>query len=162
MTRTPRLYRCNICECTPCESRSFCRACRTADRKRDAETRQYFDVACAAGRAHQLREWLDDSRSLEAFYEYANKQEISPEHLVEIIPARDLGQIPLEQWTDEEVLRHLAETFDLNCRAFPDIMEPYLVALADEISADEQSTIMQRGLRETIGRRLPLKQRGAA
>ena len=61
----------------------------------------------------------------------------------------NLDAIPVSQWTTLEATRHLAETFDIACRSYPDIMEPYMVLLA-EAQPDQFVEIMRRGLRETI------------
>lgn len=58
--------------------------------------------------------------------------------------------LPPSQWTDEEAMRHLTETFDRACRAHPDVMEPYVVLLADEC---DRKAVMRQGLRETIAKR---------
>lgn len=59
--------------------------------------------------------------------------------------------------TEQEAHAHLTETFDQNVRSFPEIMEPYVVLLADVFERDEQTSIMRRALRETIRARYPLK-----
>jgi hypothetical protein len=51
---------------------------------------------------------------------------------------------------------HLKHTFDLAAKTHPDLMEPYVILLADAEAGDEQDSVMRRGLRETIGRRFPL------
>lgn len=57
-------------------------------------------------------------------------------------------------WTEEEALEHLRQTFDRACFAHPDLMEPYMVRLesAPEL---EHKEIMRSGLRETIKQRYP-------
>jgi len=52
-------------------------------------------------------------------------------------------------WTDEYALQHLTETFKQACRAYPDLMEPYMVRLDGE----NDKEIMRAGLRETILKR---------
>lgn len=56
---------------------------------------------------------------------------------------------PIAQWSEEEVMHHLTDTFDRACRMWPDIMEPYVVDLADA-PADHHKEIMRRGLRDTV------------
>jgi hypothetical protein len=63
----------------------------------------------------------------------------------------DYADLPPAQWMDEEAMNHLNGTFDRACRSWPDLMEPYVIELADSDNAKE---VMRRGLRETIGRRI--------
>jgi hypothetical protein len=49
---------------------------------------------------------------------------------------------------------HLAETFAMASRSFPEIMEPYQVMLADADSSS-QAEIMREGLRSTFRKRFP-------
>ena len=58
-------------------------------------------------------------------------------------------------WTPEEALHHLTGTFNLNVKQFPDIMEPYVVMLADAPES-EHMEIMRSALRNTIKQRYPL------
>jgi hypothetical protein len=61
----------------------------------------------------------------------------------------ELDRLPVSDWTEEEARAHLAATFDIAVREFPDAMEPYVVLLAD---CDDAAVveIMRRGLRETV------------
>jgi hypothetical protein len=55
-------------------------------------------------------------------------------------------------WTEELTYRHLRETFDINCRMFPDIMDRYVA----QLEADDRKInieVMRRALRETIKQR---------
>ncbi len=53
---------------------------------------------------------------------------------------------------------HLRETFEMNARAFPDIMEPFQVMMADaDGDLIAQTAIMREGLRSTFARRFPSK-----
>jgi hypothetical protein len=56
------------------------------------------------------------------------------------------------QWTPDEAKHHLTLTFDQCVKAWPDLMEPYVVQLI-EAGPDEEVEIMRRGLRETIRQR---------
>jgi len=49
------------------------------------------------------------------------------------------------------------EHFDSQVRAFPNLLERYVIALADVDTEDEQQEIMWRGLRETFRQRFPQK-----
>lgn len=60
------------------------------------------------------------------------------------------ADLPTSDWTDEEAMHHLNGTFDRACRSWPDLMESYVIELAD---SDNPKGVMRRGLRETIGRR---------
>lgn len=60
------------------------------------------------------------------------------------------------KWTPEAVKAHLAETFSLAAKQFPDLLEPYQILLGDATEDADQVEIMRRGLRETIGKRYPL------
>ena len=53
-----------------------------------------------------------------------------------------------------EALSHLQKTFDLACRDFPDIMEPYANRVPDG-SPDEIKRFMRSALQETFTRRWP-------
>lgn len=73
-----------------------------------------------------------------------------------------LADVPVNEWTAEEAFAHLTSTFEDNCRQYPDVMERYMVLMADAADAadDEARTeIMRRGLRETINERHPPKLR---
>jgi hypothetical protein len=56
-------------------------------------------------------------------------------------------------WTPEEANYHLKLTFNSSVEMWPDIMEPYVVMLADCSSPEEKVEIMRRGLRETVKER---------
>lgn len=57
---------------------------------------------------------------------------------------------------------HLKTTFDLAAKHHPDLMEPYVILLADAVTSDEQDSVMRQGLRETIRKRIPLPGREVA
>lgn len=57
--------------------------------------------------------------------------------------------------TEAEAFEHLSETFDMACRNFPDVMEPYVVRMADITDRSEQKELMRAGLRETFCKRFP-------
>lgn len=59
-------------------------------------------------------------------------------------------EIPVSEWTEEEGFEHLRKTFDIECRNWPDVMEPYAIRLADCDDRTEATQIMRSGLRETI------------
>lgn len=59
--------------------------------------------------------------------------------------------LPTSEWTDDEAMHHLNGTFDRACRGWPDLMEPYVIELAD---SDNATDVMRRGLRETIKGRI--------
>lgn len=61
----------------------------------------------------------------------------------------ELDKLPISEWTEEEAAAHLAATFDTAAREFPDLMEPYVILLADADDATKVQ-IMRRGLRETV------------
>lgn len=54
-----------------------------------------------------------------------------------------------------ETLSHLQETFDLACRDFPDIMEPYVNRIPDTSTPDELKRFMRMALQETFKARWP-------
>jgi hypothetical protein len=56
------------------------------------------------------------------------------------------------EWTALEAARHLVRTFDDAVRSHPDLMEPFVVMLADT-PIDQQISIMRQGLRETVSKR---------
>lgn len=62
--------------------------------------------------------------------------------------------LPTAGWTPEEAAHHLAGTFDTACKIWPDIMEPYVVRMAE---ADEEMKIeiIRHGLRDTVKTRFP-------
>lgn len=60
--------------------------------------------------------------------------------------------LPTAQWTPEEARHHLDGTFEIACKSWPDLMEPYVVRLA-EASEDAKVEIMRCGLRETVKQR---------
>jgi hypothetical protein len=57
-------------------------------------------------------------------------------------------------WTEQQAYEHLLETFNINCRMFPDIMDRYVA----QLEADDRKTnieVMRRALRETLKARWP-------
>jgi hypothetical protein len=75
-----------------------------------------------------------------------------------IRPDSILHAIPVAQWTPEEVMAHLEETFRQACDQRPDLMEPYLIRL-EGTNETEQKAIMREGLRDTFNRRHPSRLR---
>jgi len=69
----------------------------------------------------------------------------------------DYHHLPVAKWTSEEAFHHLDETFTRAISERPDLMEPYLVKLAEAQTEEEGAAIMRQGLRETIKLRYPLK-----
>lgn len=65
------------------------------------------------------------------------------------------AQFPPAKWTDAEALHHITGTFDSAVKQHPDIMEPYVVMLAEAADDHERKRIMQQALRETIAARFP-------
>jgi hypothetical protein len=59
--------------------------------------------------------------------------------------------------TPDEAYAHLKETFDLNCRWFPDVMEPYAIRAADLTDRSDLTEVMRSALRETFTQRFPLR-----
>jgi hypothetical protein len=72
---------------------------------------------------------------------------------VTIRPDHILHAIPVTEWTEEEGFEHLRKTFDLACRDFPDVMEPYAVQIADLTDRQETKRFMRQALAETVGQR---------
>jgi hypothetical protein len=66
---------------------------------------------------------------------------------------RELDELKATEWTAEETLYHLTDTFERAARRDPDLMERYVVMLADAESDADKLSIMRRGLRETINQR---------
>lgn len=66
-----------------------------------------------------------------------------------------LDAIAPAAWTREEAYWHCRAVFDHAARFFPELMEPYLIALGElpERDEDAERAIMWRGLRETIAER---------
>lgn len=60
--------------------------------------------------------------------------------------------LPVAEWTDAEAYDHLSGTFDHACRAWPDIMERWMILLADALPQDRKE-LMRAALRETINER---------
>lgn len=65
-----------------------------------------------------------------------------------------LHNLPTAEWAEEEAFSHLKKTFDLACRDFPEILEPY-VNRTDGLSAAESKNLMREGLRDTFNQRWP-------
>lgn len=74
----------------------------------------------------------------------------------------ELDEIPVLEWTSEEGFAHLTATFDEAARAFPGLLERYVIMLADASEDGEKIDIMRRGLRETIKARYPQHQPAGA
>ena len=65
---------------------------------------------------------------------------------------RNYESMPTALWNEHEARDHLTKTFDLACKSWPDVMEPYVVQLAD--AGDDQIVeIMRNALRSTINDR---------
>lgn len=62
----------------------------------------------------------------------------------------ELDGIPVWQWTEEDAHFHLQATFNAACRAFPDLMERYVVVLGDAFERRAEMQVMQTALRETV------------
>lgn len=60
--------------------------------------------------------------------------------------------LPPAQWTEEEAMHHLTGTFEMACREWPGIMEPYVVMMADA-SRETHKSLMRQALRDTIKQR---------
>lgn len=73
----------------------------------------------------------------------------------EIVSVRDISELPLNEWSDEEVFLHLKGTFDAAARAHPDVLEPYITILVETDDLTEQQKIMRDGLRSTFKQRFP-------
>jgi hypothetical protein len=58
---------------------------------------------------------------------------------------------------ETDVLIHLQRTFDLACRDFRDIMEPYVNRVPEGAPPDEIKRFMRGALRETFTARWPLR-----
>jgi hypothetical protein len=63
----------------------------------------------------------------------------------------DYAELMPSAWTPEEAEHHLRGTFNMACKAWPDVMEPYVIQLD---GADGQVAHMRRALRETITKRI--------
>lgn len=64
-----------------------------------------------------------------------------------------LHEIPVHEWTEEEVFTHLRNTFDRACSDFPDVMESYVVRYPDWEDQNARKTFMRQALRETFPQR---------
>ena len=62
-------------------------------------------------------------------------------------------QLQPASWTFEEGLHHVTATFDRAVSCWPDVMEPYVILLAEAADDIERKQIMQSGLRETVAAR---------
>lgn len=71
-------------------------------------------------------------------------------------PAEPPIPIP-EPELEPSAFQQSREHFDSQVRAFPNLLERYVIALADVNTEDEQQEIMWRGLRETFRQRFPQK-----
>lgn len=70
-------------------------------------------------------------------------------------PDDELNEIDPSEWTEHEAFSHLRKTFDAACRDCPDLMEPHVNRVADELSKDETKNLMRVALRETFNQRWP-------
>jgi hypothetical protein len=68
-------------------------------------------------------------------------------------PLAVLDALPVSLWSAEETLAHLTATFDQAVREHPELLEQYVVMLADADEAVDKLAIMRRGLRETVAER---------
>lgn len=53
-------------------------------------------------------------------------------------------------WTVDEAFHHLQGTFNHAVKEWPDVMESYVVMLADATDQTERTRIMRNALRETV------------
>lgn len=65
----------------------------------------------------------------------------------------DYEQLQPASWTFEEGLHHVTATFDRAVSYWPDVMEPYVILLAEADDDWDRKRTMQRALRETISAR---------
>lgn len=68
-----------------------------------------------------------------------------------------LHEIPVHEWSQEEVFSHLRNTFDLAARDFPDVMEPYVVRYPEWADRDELKAFMRTALQESFPQRRYLR-----
>jgi len=66
-----------------------------------------------------------------------------------------LHSLPATEWTEDESFSHLRHTFDLACRDFPEVLEPYANRLDGSLSVTESKQIMRDALRSTFNQRWP-------
>lgn len=66
---------------------------------------------------------------------------------------RNFEALPVSQWTADEAYLHLDGTFSRAAAAWPDLMERYVVMLADATDDEQRRRIMRVGLRETVAAR---------
>lgn len=71
-------------------------------------------------------------------------------------PLHVLDNLPVSTWSQEEAFRHLLDTFHRNVRMFPEIMERFVIAVAETDDKTEQAAIMRNALASTIKQRFPL------
>lgn len=57
------------------------------------------------------------------------------------------------QWTPAEAFQHLQQTFNHAAKHWPDVMERYIVLLAEELDQSQQTQIMRMALRDTVAQR---------
>lgn len=74
-------------------------------------------------------------------------------------PASELHEISVHEWTAEEAVAHLTGTFDQACKDYPDVMEPFVNRLGDEL---DKVVFMRTALRETFNQRHPSMLRRSA
>lgn len=72
-----------------------------------------------------------------------------------IRPDYILHEIDVTEWTEAEAFDHLKRTFGLACRDFPDIVEPHMNRIDDNLSIQEAKKLMRAALRETFTLRWP-------
>lgn len=65
---------------------------------------------------------------------------------------------PVTEWSEAEAFQHLNATFSGAVKAFPDIMEPWVLRLDGLTDTAEITAVMRHGLRETIKLRYPLRE----
>jgi hypothetical protein len=71
-------------------------------------------------------------------------------------PDSVLHQVDVAKWSRDEAYHHLAVTFDLAANHRPDLIEPYLIRLADADQDERaQMAIMREALSATFAIRYP-------
>ena len=68
----------------------------------------------------------------------------------------ELHLLPTNEWTREEVVIHLEETFDREFRRRPDLLEAYVGRMEGK-EEGERVKIMRQGLAETFSKRWPIR-----
>lgn len=67
----------------------------------------------------------------------------------------NLDTMKVDEWTKAEAHWHLVQTFNTACKWHPDLMEPYMIQLAEAIGEERQMEVMRQGLRSTFNERYP-------